>query len=167
MQVAYLNSLDRAAGLLLRQATVREDIAKLKDALRVSTEPFVWAIIDCAGLASILPPEIQSAWIFVLRHGVWSGTHYHPNSVQHMIMVQGEGRARIAGAEQSMLRHDAPGRTPEERWQVIGEHVPHEFLPEGQDMVVISFHTCPPDELIEIESGTGHSRHYEPKKTSA
>ena len=43
----------------------------------------------------------------------------------------------------------------------IGEGVPHEFFPEGEDMVVVSFHTCAAHELEEVACETGESRLYE------
>ncbi|HLW74949.1 MAG TPA: hypothetical protein VKT74_07770 [Gammaproteobacteria bacterium] len=161
MQVSYLDSLDRAVAVLLKQAPIRESIARLKGELQTSPEPFVWATLDCQPLAGILPPQILSAWIFVLRRDVWSGAHFHPNSIQHMVVVEGRGRSKIAGEESLMLPYGTPGHPPEAAWQVIEKKVTHEFLPEAADMVVISFHTCAPDELLEIESGTGHARVYE------
>ena len=48
-----------------------------------------------------------------------------------------------------------------EKWYVIGEGVPHEFFPEGEDMAVVSFHTCAAEELEEVASGSGARRIYE------
>lgn len=161
MEVKYLDRLDRAVALLLEQESIRETIARLKGELRACQEPFVWATLECTPLAGMLPPEILSAWIFVLRKDLWSGTHFHPNSIQHMVVVEGQGRAKIAGDEGPMVPYGTPGHPPEAAWQVIDQNVAHEFLPQASDMVVISFHTCAPDELLEIESGTGHARIYE------
>ena len=161
MQVSYLASLDRAVASLLKQAPIRESIARLKGELQACPEPFVWVTLDCTPLVGILPRQILSAWIFVLRKDVWSGAHFHPNSIQHMVVVEGRGRSKIAGDEKPMVPYGTPGHPPEAAWQVIDKNVAHEFLPEASDMVVISFHTCPPDELLEIESGTGHARVYE------
>lgn len=167
MHVNYLDSLDRAVNRLLMQRHLHQSIARLRTDLQSSPEPFVWSTVDCEALRDLLPPEIQSAWIFVLRTDVWSGAHFHPNSVQHMVLVEGGGRARIAGDEARIIPFGARGKSSSEVWQVIGKGIPHEFLPEGGDMVVISFHTCSPDDLIEIEAGTGHSRHYELKTGAA
>lgn len=167
MHVAYLDSLDRAVTRLLKQEHLHQSIAKLRTDLQCSPEPFVWSTVGCEALRDLLPSEIRSAWIFVLRKDVWSGGHSHPNSVQHMVLVEGRGRARVAGSEAPIVPFGVTGKSPREVWQVIGKGVPHEFLPDGEDMVVISFHTCPPDDLIEIEAGTGHSRHYEQKTSTA
>ncbi|HSC47373.1 MAG TPA: hypothetical protein VLG68_04750 [Gammaproteobacteria bacterium] len=161
MKIAYLDKLDRAVALLLGQRAVRDSIARLKREMQASPEPFVWVTLDCGPLAGVLPPEIRSAWIFVLKRDTWSGAHYHPNSIQHMVVIEGGGRSKVGGGERRMLRYDAAGSTPDERWYVIDKNVPHEFLPEGSDVVVMSFHTCEQDGLVEIEVGAGQSRVYE------
>jgi mannose-6-phosphate isomerase-like protein (cupin superfamily) len=163
MQATDLPSLDRAASRLLDSDDTRRIIERLRGEIGQSIEPFVWASLDLERVRDVLPAHIQSAWIFVLREGVWSGAHYHPNSVQHMIVVEGRGRSRIAGEERVMTGFGDARRTAEQRWQVIPARVPHEFLPEGSDMVVISFHTCAAHELEEFDVGTGRSRLYEPR----
>lgn len=164
MSAADLGALDRAVAHLLLQEPVRESIEQLKLDLRTAAEPFVWSVVDVEPLTGMLPPEIRSAWIFVLRSGAWTGAHYHPNSVQHMVMIEGVGRSRIAGRERRMIPYGANHQPPERVWHVIDPNVPHEFFPEGTDLVVLSFHTCAADELEEIESRTGKSRFYEPRR---
>lgn len=156
-----LQRLDFAAGLLAAQPAFQEETRRLKLALRDSHEPFVWSVVDLASLADSLPPIIRSAWIFVLKQDQPSGAHYHPNSVQHMVMLEGTGRSRVDGEEREMPLFRAPGRAPEETWYVIRENTPHEFFPRGMDMVVVSFHTCSADELQEIACDTGAMRTYE------
>jgi mannose-6-phosphate isomerase-like protein (cupin superfamily) len=163
MPATDLSSLDRAASRLLASDDTRRIIERLRGELGHAIEPFVWASLDLEPARDLLPALIQSAWIFVLREGVWSRAHYHPNSVQHMIVVEGRGRSRIAGVERVMAGFGDERMAAEQRWQVIPERVPHEFLPEGSDMVVISFHTCAAHELEEIEAGSGRSRLYQPR----
>ena len=64
---------------------VREQLARRKDAL-MSWEPFPLDI-----LATTLPPEIRSAWVFVLRAGADTGAERHPNSHQRMMSFEGSG----------------------------------------------------------------------------
>lgn len=161
MTVPDLDSLSRAVDSLLTQERVRQDISQLKVELQSSPEPFVWSVVDCASLAGILPQDIRSGWIFVLRKDTPSGAHHHPNSVQHMVMVEGAGRSVVAGQERRMQRFGSTGLAPRDLWYVIGRNVTHEFFPEGEDVVVISFHTCAADELVEVERGSGHVRRYE------
>ena len=90
-----------------------------------------------------------------------SGCHYHPNSIQHMVMVKGQGESKVAGTNRRMVRFGSPNDSIEDVWYVIGQGVPHEFFPEGEDMVVVSFHTCETDELEEVSCKTGQKRLYE------
>jgi hypothetical protein len=64
---------------------VREQLARRKDAL-MSWEPFPLDV-----LATKLPPEIRSAWVFVLRAGADTGAERHPNSHQRMMSFEGSG----------------------------------------------------------------------------
>jgi len=78
-----------------------------------------------------------------------------------MVMIRGQGTSAVGGVRKRMLRFGAAGASPADTWFVIDEGVPHEFFPEGEDMVVVSFHTCDAEELEEIAWGTGTSRVYE------
>ena len=64
---------------------VREQLARRKDAL-MSWEPFPLDV-----LATELPREIRSAWVFVLRAGADTGAERHPNSHQRMMSFEGSG----------------------------------------------------------------------------
>jgi hypothetical protein len=160
MQAKDLALLDAAVVALVRQPGFAERLERLGGELRQSPEPFVWAVVEPDSLGSPLPAVIRSCWIFVLRPGVGSGCHVHPNSVQHMVMIRGQGASEVGGVRRPMPRFGAAGVTPAEAWFVIGEGVPHEFFPEGDDMVVVSFHTCAAEELEEIAWRTGASRVY-------
>src|ERR1044072_2781543 len=64
---------------------VREQLAHRKDAL-MSWKPFPLDV-----LSTTLPPEIRSAWVFVLRAGADTGTERRPNSHQRMMSFEGSG----------------------------------------------------------------------------
>jgi len=100
--------------------------------------------------------------VFVLKKDVPSGCHYHPNSIQHMVTVEGEGTSRVGGVSRQMRRLDEPDCSLDDIWYVIPEGVQHEFFPAGADVVVISFHTCESEELEEISCDSGATRIYEP-----
>jgi quercetin dioxygenase-like cupin family protein len=151
MQAADLEALGRAARALLRQDGIADTIARLKAELPRTEEPFVWSQVDLAAVGPLLPAVIRSGWLFVLRRDAPSGAHHHPNSVQHMLVVEGACRAHVGGA----WRQLAP-----QEWAVIPAGVPHEFIPAGQDMVVLSFHTCAAEELEEVSAATGATRQY-------
>ena len=156
----YLASLSDLVEELLGQETTRETIRRLKEEAGRTDEPFVWEVLDPDRLAGRLPDTLRSGWIFVLREGVPSGCHYHPNSVQHMVMVEGRGVSEVGGTRREMVALGTAGASPEEVWYVIDEGVEHEFFPSGSEMVVVSFHTCEADELQEVAFNGGQSRLY-------
>jgi hypothetical protein len=161
MHADELELLDAAVATLVGQPGFRERLDRLSGELRQSSEPFVWSVVELDGIGRALPAGIRSCWIFVLRAGVGSGCHFHPNSVQHMVMIRGQGTSVVGGVRKRMLSLRAAGASPADTWFVIGEGVPHEFFPEGEDMIVVSFHTCEADELEEIAWRTGATRLYE------
>ena len=149
MNANDLEKLNTAVEFLISQKTVLETIERLDQEVDHSQEPFVWSVIELDSIARPLPDVIKSCWIFVLKKNVPSGCHYHPNSVQHMVTIKGHGRQQIAGQSKSL-----------DKWVIIDKNVPHEFFPEDENMVVISFHTCGATELEEISCDTGGKRLY-------
>lgn len=83
-----------------------------------------------------------------------------------MIALNGYGRSNVGGVERMMIPFGSARHSIEEKWYVIGEGVSHDFFPEGEDMTVVSFHTCEAAELEEIDCGSGASRVYEPSDSS-
>jgi mannose-6-phosphate isomerase-like protein (cupin superfamily) len=156
-----LKKLHAAVESLLRQESFSKAVECLRLELSGSAEPFVWSTVDLGTLGVALPASIKSGWIFLLRSDAPSGCHYHPNSVQHMVALNGQGRSKVGSLERPMIPFGSDRHSIEEKWYVIGEGVPHEFFPEGEDMTVVSFHTCEPSELEEIAWGSGTSRKYE------
>ena len=125
---------------------VREELARKKDAL-MSWEPFPLDV-----LATTLPPEIRSAWVFVLRAGADTGTEKHPNSHQRMMSFEGSGDLQTGepGKWESNVLVSDPDAPLEQRWISIPTNVWHRPVVniEG-DWAVVSFHTVPAEELIE------------------
>jgi mannose-6-phosphate isomerase-like protein (cupin superfamily) len=103
----------------------------------------------------------------VLKKDVPSGCHYHPNSIQHMVMIEGEGTSKVGAISREMRRFEDSNSSLDEIWYVIPEGVQHEFFPTGRDMVVVSFHTCESNELEEISCDSGATRNYEPRVSPA
>ena len=158
--VDYLPQLNAAVEELIAHASFHKLVDGLKDQLQHTSEPFVWSTVD---LPFGLPETIKSGWIFVLKKDVRSGCHYHPNSIQHMVMIEGEGTSKVGARSRQMRRLGEPDTSLDDVWYVIPEGVPHEFFPSGADVVVVSFHTCAPDELEEINCDSGAMRNYEGK----
>jgi mannose-6-phosphate isomerase-like protein (cupin superfamily) len=153
-----LRLLNDAVAEIVARPAIQRVVDDLKTQLQHTSEPFVWSTIDLQSLTSLLPDNIRSGWIFVLKKDVSSGCHYHPNSVQHMVMIEGEGTSKVGNVLGEMKQF---GGALEETWYVIPEGVPHEFFPRGRDVVVVSFHTCDSEELEEISCDSGATRNYE------
>jgi quercetin dioxygenase-like cupin family protein len=156
-----LNSLNTAVESLVNRKTFQETIEQLSEEITHSREAFVWSVIDLSSVKRELPEGIRSGWIFVLKKDIRSGCHYHPNSIQHMVMIKGQGMSKIAGEHRRMVQFGSANDSLADKWFVIGKGVPHEFFPEKEDMIVVSFHTCEANELEEVDCETGKSRIYE------
>lgn len=163
MNVNDLEQLNTAVEFLINQETFLETVEQLSQEINHSQAPFVWSVIDPNTIDSELPEGIRSCWIFVLKKDVSSGCHLHPNSIQHMVTIKGRGTSKVAGVEKRMLQFGSSNDSLADKWYVIGKGVPHEFLPEGEDMIVVSFHTCEANELEEVACETGEKRLYEAK----
>jgi mannose-6-phosphate isomerase-like protein (cupin superfamily) len=157
----YLQQLNDAVAQLVTRPEIRSAVETLKGQLQDTSEPFVWSTIDLQSVTTPLPDDIRSGWIFVLKKDVPSGCHFHPNSIQHMVVIEGEGSSKVGSVASEMKRFDEQGQALDQTWYVIPEGVPHEFFPRGTDVVVVSFHTCDTDELEEISCDSGAARNYE------
>ena len=161
-----LTKLNEAVrGLIARPAT-HDVIDTLKRQLQDTSEPFVWSTIDLDSITTPIPEAIKSCWIFVLKKDAPSGCHYHPNSIQHMVTVEGGGTSRVGAVSRELRRLDEPDCALDDIWYVIPEGVPLVFFPTGADVVVVSFHTCESDELEEISCDSGATRIYERQITA-
>ncbi|MBE9098519.1 hypothetical protein [Vacuolonema iberomarrocanum] len=161
MNESDLQKLSAAVEYLLQQEDFSSNIERLQQDLANSKETFVWATVELDAIPTELPTRIKSGWIFHLRQDVPSGAHYHPNSIQHMIMVSGKGTSIVGDTRKQMISLAAPDYALADKWYVIDQNVPHEFFPEGENMTVVSFHTCSANELEEIACETGGKRLYE------
>lgn len=160
MNTSDLEQLTAAVEFLIDQKTVAQTIEQLSQEIEHSTEPFVWSVVDLNSIDRPLPGRIKSGWIFVLKKDVSSGCHYHPNSVQHMATIKGQGMSKVGGEHKPLVQFGAD-TSAAEKWVIIDQNVPHEFFPEKENMVVISFHTCEAGELEEVGCDTGEKRLYE------
>ena len=155
-----LEKLSIVVESLLNRNTFLDTIGQLNEEIRHSQEAFVWSVIEPSSIATELPENIRSSWIFVLKKDISSGCHYHPNSVQHMAMIKGQGMSIIAGEYRRIVPFESSNDTLADKWLVIDKGVPHEFFPEKENMVVVSFHTCDAIELVEVDCETGEKRVY-------
>lgn len=161
MKESDLQKLNTAVEYLLRQESFSTTVKRLKGELAGSKETFVWSTIELDSIPCELPVDIKSCWIFHLRKDIPSGSHYHPNSVQHMVVVTGRGKSIVDGTRRTMVPFASSEHSLTDKWYVIGQDVPHEFVPEREDMTVVSFHTCDASELEEIACESDGKRLYE------
>ncbi|HWN99314.1 MAG TPA: cupin domain-containing protein [Blastocatellia bacterium] len=155
-----LEKLNTAVDFLINQETLRKTIDRLTEEIKHSKEAFVWSVINLSSIDCALPEAIRSCWIFVLKKDLSSGCHYHPNSIQHMVALRGQGTSKVGGTSKRMVQFGSPSTSLGDKWYVIDKGVHHEFFPEGEDMVVVSFHTCEANQLEEIACETGEKRLY-------
>jgi hypothetical protein len=148
-----LETLDTA----LRSDKVREHIrsvvARVRDQLASRKEALMcWEPIPLDLIATTLPPEIRSAWVFVLRAGANTGAEKHPNSHQRMISFEGSGDFQTGepGKWDSNVLVSDPDAPLERRWISIPPNVWHRPLIDAEaDWAVVSFHTVRAEDLIE------------------
>ena len=100
-----LEKLHLAVEWLLQQEPFLQAVERLRGEIGKSREPFVWSTIALNTIDVALPATIQSCWVFHLKRDVPSGCHYHPNSVQHMIVLSGRGLSKVGGVERTMTSH--------------------------------------------------------------
>ena len=160
MNTQDLEKLTTAVEFLINQENVLQTIDQLNQEIDHSLEPFVWSMIDLDSIARPLPETIKSGWIFVLKKNVSSGCHFHPNSIQHMATIKGQGMSKVAGKYKPLVKFGSDV-APADKWLVIDQNVPHEFFPENENMVVVSFHTCEATKLEEVGCESGEKRLYE------
>src|SRR5262245_5171723 len=103
MNADHLQNLNDAVEQIVRQKAFSEIVEGLKKELSYTEEPFVWSVIDLDSVNCALPARIKSGWVFVLKRDVPSGRHYHPNSVQHMVMIEGQGDRKSTRLNSSHL----------------------------------------------------------------
>ena len=123
-----LEKLSTAVEFLVNRKTFLDSVAQLTEAIKRSHESFVWSVIDLSSIDGGLPEGIRSSWIFVLKKDVSSGCHYHPNSIQHMVTITGQGMSKTAGEDRRMVQFGSSNASLTDKWLVINEGVHHEIL---------------------------------------
>jgi hypothetical protein len=145
-----LEALDAAVRSV---ATAIERIAaSVESKLQASpSEVLAWEPVPLETYGTQLPDPVRSSWVFVLRANVATGAERHPNSHQRMMSFRGRGDfpTQPAGEWHSQPLTSDPSAPLERRWVSIPPNVWHQGIVGPEDWVVVSFHTVPPDELIE------------------
>ena len=121
-------------------------------------EPFVGRPFEREHQRERLPAPVVSAWIFVLRPRTRNPAHLHPNSTQYTAVIGGTGTCYVDGEAFELASFDAS--RVERTFLVFPAGTPHAFEPADEPLVVLSFHTVAPEELVEIEVESGNARRY-------
>ena len=168
-----LETLDRVVGSEEVRARLEPIIARVRaDLARKNHALMAWEPV-ALDLFGALPPSIRSGWVFILRAGTDTGAERHPNSHQRMMTLAGTGDMKIdmkgmpndVESEsdivwQSNSLSSPRGAPLERRWISIPKNVWHRpVIPNGEDWVVVSFHTVPAEELIEERPGAKQMRY--------
>ncbi len=131
---------------------VRGELARKEEAL------MAWEPIPLTVFGHALPPEIRSAWVFVLRAGADTGAERHPNSHQRMMSYEGSGDMQTGepgGWRSNVLVSDLNAPL-EQRWISIPPNDWHRpVVGKDENWAVVSFHTVVADELIEEKPDSG------------
>jgi hypothetical protein len=143
---------DRLATLdaLVERSQEVLDAASLKARviLRTGAE-FGWEFVSLGPL----PEGIASAGLFMLPARSRPTPHRHPNSIQHMRRLSGEARVHLTLGDEVLDRSVGA----DEPWVVIQADATHQIDVGDGEFVVISFHTVPQEELLEVtETGQRH-----------
>lgn len=94
-----------------------------------------------------LPPDVRSAWVFVLRRGTEFRPERHPNSVQRMFALDGPGAMEVW---EDGAWHLRPLDVERPRCGLtVPQMVWHRPVVNDDHWAVVSFHTVPATELIE------------------
>jgi hypothetical protein len=123
-----------------------------------------WEPIPLEIYGDSIPSFIRSNWVFILRKGATTGAERHPNSIQRMMSYRGVGDMQVGGPGrwQSNCLVADPGADFDCRWLSIPINVWHQcVVPNGENWVVVSFHSVPAEELIEERpeaDDVGHTR---------
>lgn len=125
-----LEKLNTAVEFLVNRKTFLETIEQLSEDIKRSQGSFVWSVIKLTSIECELPEGIRSSWIFVLKKDISSGCHYHPNSIQHMVTIKGQGMSKVAGEYKRIVQFGSSNGSLADKWLVIGKGIPHEFFPE-------------------------------------
>lgn len=126
-----------------------------------------WESVPLSLYPTVLPEEIRSSWMFVLRAGVTTGAERHPNSIQRMMSWSGEGDFQVHdGARWKSHRLRSDPRAPfQERWLSIPEDTWHQGVVGAKDWLVISFHTVEASALVEERPDPSDPDPFRPRRT--
>lgn len=140
----------------IRSSRVRKAIAptlaRVESALFARPDqPQACEPLVLSSLGFEIPAGIRSCWIFVLRADAAFGAERHPNSHQRTVALSGTAlfEVFIDGSWSPRPVSGAEGESQHACAVSIPPSVWHRIRIGPQNFVSVSFHTVPPDQLIE------------------
>jgi hypothetical protein len=143
--------LDDVARTSSAASQVTEALRRALQQLEGSTEQMAWEIIPLTAFERPLPESIRSCWVFAIRAGAETGAERHPNSHQRSLSLTGSGTFELRAANgwtPHQLVSDATAAR-EQRWVTIPPATWHRLFVGERAWGMVSFHTVPPEDLIE------------------
>ncbi|MEP6994522.1 MAG: hypothetical protein ABI968_08390 [Acidobacteriota bacterium] len=165
---AILQALDAAVFAPTAATAITSICARVLATLaRGPKEIEAWEAVPLDLYASPLPAEIQSSWVFVLRHGVTTGAERHPNSRQRMVSWSGGGDFQVHDGRswRSHVLASGPNAPLDARWLSIPPGTWHQGAVGEEDWLIVSFHTVAAEKLIEERPDPADPDPFHPRRT--
>jgi len=147
-----------------RVSQVRAAVAELTEGVLKGKDAFLERRLPDELVRGRFPPGIESATVLVVRPQSRTPGHKHPNSVHHLSVIEGGGSFHI-GSRSDFLQPFDPA-FPDRSVYVIPEGVPHAFESGHEPLVILTFHTVPLAELVEVAAETEKPRDRAEKRTA-
>jgi hypothetical protein len=137
---------------LVRQTNLDIAIQKSKELLAQDESLLAGAVpVPLSKFGAGLPEGIGSARVFALRANTSFKTERHPNSLQRVLSLEGDGKILVKdGVSQRIqaLTSSMDARL-EQRWASLGQNIWHQPQAGSQDWVVLTFHEVKESELVD------------------
>jgi hypothetical protein len=140
----------------------------------LTQEVVAWEPVPLEIYRKLLPAEIRSSWVFLLRQGCVSGAERHPNSHQRVRSWRNKGDFQVWIQDRwaSHFLENSFDLPLQRQWASIPVNVWHQaVVSPGEHWIVLSFHTAAENELIEerpnpVDSRGMQQRIYSPSTRS-
>jgi hypothetical protein len=159
-ELSILESLDAVLRDEVTRAAIDPIASQVEQELMQNRSALMaWQPVPLSAYGGVVPPSIQSSWVFILRAEAKTGAERHPNSHQRVMSYSGWGdlQTMVDGQWRSSELVSDPQMPLLRRWASIPVSVWHQAVVPQQNWVVVSFHTVPAHELIEERPDPGNS----------
>lgn len=124
-------------------------------------ELFVWETIPVSHFSGLLPSDVNSCCVFLIRSGMPPEKHRHPNSRQRTLAWRGSGDLQTAKGNRwiSNVLVTDPAAELRKRWVSIPTNTWHRPIVTS-DWAVVSFHNVNEQDLVEEAGEDQRKRKY-------